>query len=293
MGKISRIVLGCTLSMTTYFSYADVIETDVLVGFGEAKYKSGFTHFDYVNPNAPKYGSVTYGQVGTYDNFNRFASRGVSAAGSGEMYDSLMYSPSDEINAYYPLIAKQVRYSDDYKWLEIDINPKARFHDGEPITAHDVAFTFRKLFEQGVPQYRIYYKDIKSVTAKSDLTVRVEMSTPNREKNCFNLRRRHKYCQNIFLERQKNLAEPLSTPPVGSSAYKVSAYKSGQSVTYELVDDYWAKDLPVNVGRKKTSRPLLMIITVMKRLCWKRSKRVSSISELKTSLSSGPTPTTA
>lgn len=248
MGKISRIVLGCTLSMTTYFSYADVIETDVLVGFGEAKYKSGFTHFDYVNPNAPKYGSVTYGQVGTYDNFNRFASRGVSAAGSGEMYDSLMYSPSDEINAYYPLIAKQVRYSDDYKWLEIDINPKARFHDGEPITAHDVAFTFRKLFEQGVPQYRIYYKDIKSVTAKSDLTVRVEMSTPNREK-LFQFAQTTQVLPEHFWK-DKNLAEPLSTPPVGSSAYKVSAYKSGQSVTYELVDDYWAKDLPVNVGRK-------------------------------------------
>lgn len=248
MGIISKLVLGCTLALTAQATNADVIETEVLVGFGQAKYQSGFTHFDYVNPNAPKFGSVTYGQVGTYDNFNRFASRGVAAAGSGELYDALMFSPSDEINAYYPLIAQQIRYSDDYTWLEIDINPKARFHDGKLITAHDVAFTFKKMLEQGVPQYRIYYKDIKSVEAKTDRTARVEMTTPNREK-LFQFAQTTQVLPEHFWK-DKNLAEPLATPPVGSAAYKIVDYKSGQSVTYELVDDYWAKDLPVNVGRK-------------------------------------------
>ncbi|WP_373278566.1 extracellular solute-binding protein [Vibrio nereis] len=242
-----KVVLGCALALTTTFSYAKVIETSVLVGFGEAKYKPGFTHFDYVNPNAPKYGTVTYGQVGTYDNFNRFASRGVAAAQSGELYDTLMYSPSDEIDAYYPLIAEKVRYSDDYTWLELDINPKARFHDGQPITAHDVAFTFDKFMAEGVPQYRVYYQDIKSVTAKDKLTVRIEMAKPNREK-LFSFAQSARVLPEHFWK-DKSLAEPLATPPVGSSAYQISDYKSGQSVTYELVSDYWAKELPVNVGR--------------------------------------------
>ncbi len=248
MGIVRKIVLGCTLALTANYASAAVVETSVLVGFGEAKYQPDFTHFDYVNPEAPKYGTVTFGQVGTYDNFNRFASRGVAAAASGELYDTLMYSPADEIDAYYPLIAESVRYSDDYTWLELKINPKARFHDGVPITAHDVAFTFDKFMKEGVPQYRIYYQDIKSVTAKDDLTVRIDMAKPNREK-LFSFAQSARVLPKHFWQ-ERNLSEPLSEPPVGSGAYKITDYKSGQSVTYSLADDYWAKDLPVNVGRK-------------------------------------------
>ncbi|WP_420794641.1 extracellular solute-binding protein [Vibrio tubiashii] len=245
---LSRFVLsGLIAASTSFGAYADVIETTTLVGFGNAKYPENFAHFDYVNPDAPKYGKVTYGQMGTYDNFNRYASRGVAAAGSGQLYDTLMYSPSDEIDAYYPLIASKARYSDDFMWLELDINPKARFQDGEPITAHDVAFTFEKFMTEGVPQYRSYYKAIKSVTAKSDHVVRIEMSEPDREK-LFSFAQSTRVLPKHFWQ-DKKFSEPLNEPPVGSSAYKVTDYKPGQSVTYTLDKDYWAKDLPVNVGR--------------------------------------------
>ncbi|WP_038176458.1 extracellular solute-binding protein [Vibrio pacinii] len=248
MNRLSRILLGGLIASSANFTvYAQVIETKILVGFGVAKYSEDFTHFDYVNPDAPKYGKIVYGQVGTYDNFNRFASRGVPAAASGELYDTLMYSPSDEVDAYYPLIAEKVRYSDDYTWLEVDINPKARFHDGKPITAYDVAFTFDKFMAEGVPQYRVYYQDIKSVTAKSDLTVRIDMAKPNREK-MFSFAQGTRVLPKHFWQ-DKNLSEPLSTPPIGSAAYQVTDYKPGQSVTYSLADDYWAANLPVNVGR--------------------------------------------
>lgn len=247
MRKIQGLVLASFLSAVSSGAISAVIESTTLVGFGEAKYPENFVHFDYVNPDAPKFGKVTYGVVGTYDNFNRFASRGVAAQGSGELYDTLMYSPSDEIDAYYPLIASSVRYSDDYTWLEININPNARFHDGKPITAHDVAFSFDKFMTEGVPQYRVYYQDIKSVTAKSDLVVRIDMAKPNREK-MFSFAQSTRVLPKHFWQ-DKNFSQPLSEPPVGSSAYKVSDYKSGQSVTYTRLDDYWAKDLPVNIGR--------------------------------------------
>lgn len=249
MKILTRFVLGGLVATTASFgAYAKVIETTSLVGFGQAKYADDFKHFDYVNPDAPKYGKVTYGQVGTYDNFNRFASRGVAAAASGELYDTLMFSPSDEIDSYYPLIAQKVRYSDDFTWLELDINPAARFHDGKPITAHDVAFTFDKFMTEGVPQYRVYYQDIKSVTAKDDLTVRIEMANPNREKMFSFAQGTRVLPKHFWID--KSLSEPLSTPPVGSAAYKITDFKPGQSVTYSLVEDYWAADLPVSIGRK-------------------------------------------
>ncbi|ENM5847103.1 ABC transporter substrate-binding protein [Vibrio mimicus] len=247
MRRWKPIALGITLALSSQVSWGAVIETTRLVGVGEAKYPENFTHFDYVNPQAPKYGKVTFGELGTYDNFNRFASRGVSAANTEELYDSLMFSPADEIDSYYPLIASKVRYSDDYTWLEIDLNPKARFHDGKPITAHDVEFTFGKFMAEGVPQYRVYYKDVGSVKAISDLTVRIEMKQPNREQ-LFSLAQSTRVLPKHFWQ-DKNLAEPLSQPPVGSSAYQITDFKPGQSVTYKLNADYWAKDLPVNVGR--------------------------------------------
>lgn len=224
-----------------------VIETTQLVGFGEAKYPVNFTHFDYVNPDAPKQGKVTYGSIGTYDSFNRFGSRGVAASYTGEIYDTLMFSPSDEIDAYYPLIASNVRYASDFSWMEIDINPNAKFQDGKPITAHDVAFTFDKFSKEGVPQYRVYYNDIESVKAVSDSVVRIEMNKPNREK-LFSFAQSSRVLPKHFWKDRK-LSEPLSEPPVGSGPYKIISYKSGQSVTYGLDENYWAADLPVNAGR--------------------------------------------
>ncbi|MDW6005543.1 extracellular solute-binding protein [Vibrio mangrovi] len=247
MGKIKPALLGCGLMMLSVACFGKVIETTRLVGYGQAKYPENFQHFDYVNPDAPKYGKMTYGQIGTFDNFNRYASRGVPAVASGELYDSLMYSPDDEIDTFYPLIATKIRYSDDYLWLEADLNTKARFHDRKPITAHDVEFSFHKLMTEGVPQFRVYYKDVKSVLALNDRTVRFEMAQPNREK-LFRLAETLPVLPAHYWK-DKNFAEPLATPPVGSGAYKIIDYKMGQSVTYGLVEDYWAKDLPVNVGR--------------------------------------------
>ncbi|MGL5653654.1 MAG: extracellular solute-binding protein [Vibrio sp.] len=247
MRSYKAIGLGILLVLFSQISWANVVETTRLVGFGQAKYPANFAHFDYVNPQAPKYGKVTFGELGTYDNFNRFASRGVAAANSEELYDPLMFSPADEIDSYYPLIASKIRYSDDFTWLEIDLNPLARFHDQQPITAQDVEFTFDKFMSEGVAQYRVYYKDVKSVRAIAERTVRIEMQQPNREQ-LFSLAQSTRVLPKHFWQ-DKNLAEPLNQPPIGSGAYQIVAFKPGQSVTYQLDPNYWAKDLPVNVGR--------------------------------------------
>lgn len=225
----------------------EVTEATYLVGFGEAKHPNGFEHLDYVNPNAPKGGSVTYGAIGTFDSFNRYGSRGKPGARTGEIYDTLMFSPSDEMNTSYALIAEKVRYPDDYSWMEVDINPKAKFSDGVAITAKDVEFTFQKFLDQGVPQYRTYFKDIKSVKALNDKTVRIDMAKPDKDV-LFALVQGMAVLPEHFWK-DKDLSQPLSQPPVGSGAYQISSFKAGQSITYTRNKDYWAENLPVNIGR--------------------------------------------
>ena len=117
------------------------------------KYPAGFKHFDYVNPKAPKGGTLRMGVVGSFDNLNRYADRGDYAAAGESFYDSLMTASEDEQEVYYGLIAEKVEYPADYTWIIFFINPNAQFQDGTPITADDVVFTFNKFMKEGVPQF--------------------------------------------------------------------------------------------------------------------------------------------
>lgn len=241
-----RIFAALVLSALSFSMQAETLnESYAFATLGEPKYSTDFSHFDYVNPAAPKGGDVRLAAIGTYDNFNRFASRGVPGERTGELYDTLFTSSDDEPSSYYPLIAESARYPADMRWMELDINPRARFHDGSPITAADVAFTFNKFMTEGVPQYRSYYKGV-SVKALSRLTVRIELPEPDKEK-MLSLLSTRVLPQSFWKDHKLN--EPLNTPPLGSGPYKIGSYRLGQYITYERVRDYWAANLPVNRGR--------------------------------------------
>ncbi|WP_414164320.1 extracellular solute-binding protein [Superficieibacter sp. BNK-5] len=220
-------------------------ENTAFAVIGEPKYAVNFTHFDYVNPAAPKGGAVTMAAIGTFDNFNRFAMRGNPAERTGALYDTLFTTSDDEPGSYYPLVAESARYADDYSWVELSINPRARFHDGTPMTAQDVVFTFNKFMTEGVPQFRLIYKGT-TFKAIAPLTVRIELAQPGKE-NMLSL-----FSLPVMPEkfwRNHKLSEPLSQPPLASGPYKISAWRMGQYVTYSRVKDYWAANLPVNRGR--------------------------------------------
>lgn len=225
---------------------ADIIhEGYAFAELGEPKYDPGFTHYDYANPAAPKGGKITLAVIGNYDNFNRFASRGYPGEGTITLYDRLFASSEDEVGSYYPLIAEYARYPADFKWAEITLNPRARFHDGSPITAQDVAFTFKKFMTEGVTSFRLIYKGV-TVKAISRLTVRIEL--PKADKNVMlGLFSLPVLSETFWQSRKFN--EPLGYPPLSSGPYRISAYKIGQYITYSRVKDYWAADLPVNKGR--------------------------------------------
>lgn len=212
---------------------------------GEPKYAINFTHFDYVNPAAPKGGDITLSAIGTFDNFNRYALRGNPGVSTETLYDTLFTNSDDEPGSYYPLVAEMARYPDNFAWAEIEINPQARFHDGTPIKASDVAFTFNKFMTEGVPQFRLVYKGAKVISI-APLTIRIELATPSKERmlGLFSLP--------VFPEKfwkNHKLSDPLSAPPLASGPYKITAWRMGQYITYSRVRDYWAANLPVNRGR--------------------------------------------
>lgn len=241
-----RIFAALVLSALSFGLQAEALnESYAFALLGEPKYATDFSHFDYVNPAAPKGGDVRLAAIGTYDNFNRFATRGVPGERTMELYDTLFTNSDDEPGSYYPLIAESARFPADMSWMELDINARARFEDGSPITAADVAFTFNKFMTEGVPQFRSYYKGV-TVKAISRLTVRIELPKANRDQILSLLSLR--VLPESFWKNHK-LNEPLNTPPLASGPYKISDYRLGQYITYQRVRDYWAANLPVNRGR--------------------------------------------
>lgn len=212
---------------------------------GEPKYEANFTHFDYVNPAAPKGGTLTLSALGTFDNFNRFALRGVAAERTDALYDTLFVTSDDEPGSYYPLIADSARYADDFSWAEVTLNPRARFHDGSPVKASDVAFTFHKFMTEGVPQFRLVFKGA-TVKAIAPLTVRIELAEPGKESmlSLFSL----PVMPESFWKNHK-LSDPIATPPLAGGPYRITHWKMGQYLVYYRVKDYWAANLPVNRGR--------------------------------------------
>lgn len=216
---------------------------------GTPKYPDGFSHFDYVNPDAPKGGTFRRAVVSNgFDSFNPFVIRGVAATGiSSYLYDTLMASSADEPFSAYGVIAESLETPEDRSYVIYNLRKEARFHDGEPITAADVKFSFELLTTKGHPLFRNYYADVDSVTVENPHRVRFDFKeTTNRELPLI-LGQLPVLPAHYWKDRE--FGENGLTPPVGSGPYRISDFEAGRSITYERVPDYWAKDLPTRKGR--------------------------------------------
>ncbi|MFT6916937.1 MAG: microcin C transport system substrate-binding protein [Motiliproteus sp.] len=214
---------------------------------GTPKYSADFTHFDYTNPAAPKGGSIRQWALGTFDSFNPFIIKGTAADDIGLIYDSLMTRAEDEPFSQYGLLAESVELPLDRSWIRFHIHPQARFSDGRPVTSADVIHTFKLLREQGNPFYRAYYADILSIEAADEKTVTFTFKPgENRELPLIvgevSILPKHYWLESDF-------AKPGLDIPVGSGPYQISSFDAGRSLSYQLREDYWGKDLPVNRGR--------------------------------------------
>jgi len=215
--------------------------------YGDLKYPADFQHFEYADPAAPKGGSARYEGYGSFDSLNPYILKGESAAGIALVYDTLMEQAQDEPFSEYGLVAETIEMPADRSWVAFTLRPEARWHDGVPITAADVVFTFNTLMEKGDPSYRYYYHDVASVEATGERTVKFTFSTANNRELPLIVGQLPVLPKHWWETR--DFAATSLEPPLGSGPYRVVAVDPGRSITYQRVPDYWAKDLPVARGR--------------------------------------------
>ncbi|MFC3285241.1 extracellular solute-binding protein [Litchfieldella rifensis] len=211
-----------------------------------------FTHFPYVNPEAPKGGRLVRSAIGSFDTTNPFIIRGTPATGLAQIYDTLMVSNPDEPFSMYGLLAEGIRLAPDRQWIEFDLHPEARFHDGEPVTAEDVVFSFETLRDEGQPFYGAYYADVTSVQVLDEDTVRFEFAENNSRELPLIIGQLPVLPAHFWADRE--FTAPTLEPLLGSGPYRIAAVEPSRRIVYQRVDDYWGKDLPVNRGRYNIDR---------------------------------------
>jgi microcin C transport system substrate-binding protein len=242
------------LSFGTPAAAAEETESYGLSSFGDLALPADFKHFGYVNPDAPKGGKLviqiksTTGNQNfeTFDTLNIFVLKGDGAAGMQSTFDTLMAGTADEADSLYGLVAKSVRISADKLTYRFLLRPEARFHDGSRLTAHDVAFSLNILKEQGHPAYRLLLDEMASAGAESDDVALVRLS-PRRSRDLHLVIAGLPIFSQAYWKGRDFQAGTLEAP-LGSGAYKVGHFEQGRYIEFERVKDYWANDLPVNVG---------------------------------------------
>ena len=213
---------------------------------GDLKYAPGFSHFDYVNPDAPKGGSVRLHSIGTFDNFNTFIIKGNGAAGIGFTYNSLMSGSADEAFSQYGELAELVFVPEDRSWVAFKLRKEAKWHDGKPVTVDDVIWSFNTLIEKGSPFYRFYYGSVAKASKASEQIVRFDFKPGENRELPLILGQLTVLPKHYWADR--DFAKTTLEPPLGSGPYKIKSFEAGRFVAIERVKDYWGKDLAVHKG---------------------------------------------
>jgi microcin C transport system substrate-binding protein len=231
-----------------------------LSAFGDLKYPADFQHFDYVNPAAPKGG--TFSQVPpnrtlnqsftTFNTLNAYILKGDGAQGMDLVFDTLMARADDEPDALYGLIAKSVAVSGDGLAYRFRLRPEARFHDGSRLTADDVKWSLETLKTKGHPLIAQSIRDLDRVDIEAPDVVTLRLS-PKRTRDLPLTLGALPIFSKAYYSAKPFDASTLE-PPLGSGPYKVGRFEQGRFIEFDRVDDYWAKDLPVNVGRGNFDR---------------------------------------
>ncbi|MXQ11612.1 extracellular solute-binding protein [Microvirga makkahensis] len=222
---------------------------------GEPKYRPGFKHFDYVNPDAPKGGLVRLGAQGTFDSFNIVVAgvKGAPEQGLGLLYDTLTTSSFDEPSAAYGLLAESFSYPEDYSSVSFRLRPEAKWHDGQPVTADDVIFSF-EAFKANSPTYAFYYANVTKAEKTGEREVKFTFNqTGNRElpqiMGQLIVLPKHWWEGTAPDGRRRDVTQTTLEPPLGSGPYRLKSFEAGRNATYERVKDYWGVNLNVNVGQ--------------------------------------------
>ncbi len=247
------LALGVTLSFGLTAAQAQdsdqvIHKSHAFTLFEDPKYPAGFQHFDWVNPDAPKGGTIRISRLGGFDNLNPWTDKGDTAAGMSSITETLMAGSADEKGTYYGLIAHTMEWPEDRSWITFYMRPEAKFSDGTPITADDVIFSYKAMTSMAAPIYATSYEQVGSVEKIDDHTVtfRIKDGETNRE---FPLVAASlPILPEHWWEGRDMLATSLDVP-LGSGPYLVTDFEANRYVEWKRDPNYWGKDLPVNVGQ--------------------------------------------
>ena len=245
---------------------ASLSESHGYAQFGTLKYPATFTHFDWVNPDAPKGGTLKVMAFGTFDTLNPYTFKGTSPVstpnflqyGVNELNETLMagtgqYAPSgDEPTSSYGLIAQSVEYNEDRSWVVFNLRPEARFHDGKPITAYDVAFSYNLLLKEGHPQYRTNLQEVQRVDILGPKRIRFVFKRANNPLLILRLGELPVLPQHYWAKR--DFKATTFEPPLGSGPYRITTVTPGRQLVFEHVKNWWGANLPVNRGKYNFDR---------------------------------------
>jgi microcin C transport system substrate-binding protein len=240
------LAITLALVMPSWARAQDVAPAHGVAMHGDLKYGPDFDHFDYVNPNAPKGGTVTFASIGSFDSLNPFIIKGSTADGLGFLFETLTVQSEDEPFSEYGLLAESIEMPEDRSWVAFTLRPEARWQDGKPVTVEDVIFSFERLKEKGLPFYRAYYKNVIKAEPAGERRVKFTFEeTTNRELPLIlgqlPILPKHYYEK---VEFDKTTLQP----PLGSGPYRIKSLEPGRQIVYERVKDYWGADLPVSRG---------------------------------------------
>ncbi|MBI1363444.1 MAG: ABC transporter substrate-binding protein [Proteobacteria bacterium] len=214
---------------------------------GDTKYKSGFDHFDYANPDAPKGGVLHLGATGGFDSLNGFIIKGEAPEGLGLIYDTLMVSSADEAFTEYCLLCERVVVPADRSSVTFYMRTDARWHDGKPVTVDDVIFTFETLRTKGSPHYRFYYADVVKVEKVDGNGVRFTFKDSTNKELPLILGQLPVLPKHYWEGR--TFDKTTQDVPLGSGPYRVKEFEPGRYIVYERVADYWGQNHPVRKGQ--------------------------------------------
>jgi len=247
-------------------SFAAISESHGYAQFGTLKYPENFTHFDWVNPDAPKGGRLKLMASGSFDTLNPYTFKGTSPIatpgffqyGVSELNETLMaggglYDPSgDEPASVYGLIAETIEYSDDQSWVVFNLRDSARFHDGHAITAYDVAFSYRLLIRDGHPRYRTDLQGVRRVDILNRHKIRFVFDKPDNTQLIMRLGELPVLPQHYWKDR--DFRATTFEPPLGSGPYRISDVHPGRRIQFERVKNWWGANLAVNRGKYNFDR---------------------------------------
>lgn len=246
-----RAILALALILALPLAPAAAEPSHGIAMHGEPALPADFAHFPYVNPNAPKGGTVNYALRGTFDSLNPFIVQGQGASGIADplfgnnVFDTLMARSADEPFTLYPLLAKSVETDDARSFVEFRLDERARFSDGVPVKPEDVIFTFELLRDKGWPRYRTTVRKIERMEIVDGNGVRLTFAEPDRELPLI---------LGLMPVLPKHAIDPETfgrsslTPMIGSGPYVFGPVRPGELVTFRRDPDYWARDLPSRRG---------------------------------------------